>query len=576
MVRSRLALGGVKNLSESSTEESEPIGTHPGPEFDSSGTYAAPTAEVTRRSVFWHAILGRGRGRSLSFATVGLMIHQACEAAIPVLLGVTIDRAIATRDLGQLWWCLAALAVTFLILTVSYQKSSYKVVDIYSWGEHDLRQRSLARVLHPLGMVEKHGAGTALSITTSDSFRVAGVVWSIAQQASTIAAILVSGIVLLTISVWLGLGVFAGAFIMLAAMQHLARPLERVGMAEQASVANASEIAGDVVAGLRIVHGLHAQSEMSRRYREASEQSRRGAVRAGQLLLSYTGLSSIFSVVFLTLIALAAGLLVVAGDVTPGQLVTVVGLAQFLQNSLAYIGTFGANWSHKRASATRMSDFLSNPYLLSPGVPAAVETDHEAPLLQWRESDLSVPLNAGLIGVRVTQGGDTANAVSETIGLWRRPGRDELFLNGRSVLEIGPEQYRKQIVAPPKNGYVFTGTLAENVVGERGDIDARISDAVALDEIIDSLGGSNGDVGENGRRLSGGQRQRVLLAKAMHTDADLVVLNEPTTALDPITEQRVAHGLRELDRPILVFTTSRILLAACTQVIDLATDSEGR
>ncbi|GAA1608851.1 ATP-binding cassette domain-containing protein [Actinoplanes couchii] len=73
-------------------------------------------------------------------------------------------------------------------------------------------------------------------------------------------------------------------------------------------------------------------------------------------------------------------------------------------------------------------------------------------------------------------------------------------------------------------------------------------------------------LGEGGRRLSGGQCQRVLLARALHDPAEVIVLDEPTTALDPLTEQRVAQGLRDLGRTIVVITSSPVLLAACHEV----------
>jgi ABC-type multidrug transport system fused ATPase/permease subunit len=79
------------------------------------------------------------------------------------------------------------------------------------------------------------GTGEVLSVASSDTFRVAGVAWSIALQGATVAALLTAGTALLVISVPLGIGVFAGAVVVLLGMQALARPLERVGMAEQSS-----------------------------------------------------------------------------------------------------------------------------------------------------------------------------------------------------------------------------------------------------------------------------------------------------------------------------------------------------
>jgi putative ABC transport system ATP-binding protein len=81
--------------------------------------------------------------------------------------------------------------------------------------------------------------------------------------------------------------------------------------------------------------------------------------------------------------------------------------------------------------------------------------------------------------------------------------------------------------------------------------------------------GAATDLGQRGRFLSGGQAQRVALARALAADAPVLVLHDPTTAVDSVTEQQVADGLARLrqGRTTLVITTSPALLAACTRVV---------
>ncbi|GAB3262145.1 ABC transporter transmembrane domain-containing protein [Kineosporia babensis] len=509
------------------------------------------------RTVLRISLLRNGRGPRLGLATTGLMLHQACEAAVPVLIGVVIDRAVAPGDRGALLLWLGVLAVVFLVFSLSYQRASLGMVGVYGYGEHDLRQLTIARILHPRRQAALQREGEVLSVATSDTYRVAGVAWSIAQQSATLAAVGFATVVLLRISVPLGLGVLAGAVLVLWTMQALARPLEKVGMAEQASVAAASEVATDTLAGLRIVHGLGAQAEMIRRYRLASQASRVGAIAAARMLLAYQAVSTAVSVIYLAVLALAASWLAVAGQITPGQLVTVVGLAQFLQGSLDHVGTFGANWAHKRASARRLHGFVAEPFVLPAGSPEAVLGESS---LRWQGIDLGAKQ---LTGVKVSSAIE-ARRVAEVLGF--RVAAHGLTLRGQDVREIGPERYAENVVAPPHDAMVFSGTLRSNIVTGR-ELDADLLAASALDDVIDQWGTPDAPVGEGGRRLSGGQRQRVLLARALHAPGRVVVLDEPTTALDPVTEQRVANRLRELKRPIVVVTSSRILLDACDLVV---------
>ncbi|WP_215401757.1 ABC transporter ATP-binding protein [Leucobacter sp. CX42] len=536
------------------------------------------------------ALANDRRDRRLAAATFGLMLHQAAEAAVPILIGIIIDRAIEPGSLTQLLLWIGVLGATFLVLSLSYQRSARAMVSVFGFGEHDLRQLAASRVLHPRGVLGRRHPGELLSIATSDTGRVAGIAWSIAQQAATVTAVLSATIALLIISVPLGVGVGIGAVLVLLLMQWLARPLERAGSAEQAAVGHASEIATDALAGLRVIRGLGAQAEMQRRYGRASTTSRDRAITASRLLVTYQSVSTLISIVYLAVLALAAGWLALQGRITPGQLVTVVGLAQFLQGSLAHVGTFGANWAHKRASSKRLRELLETGYALpagdadlgagayrgsSTGVSAGGSA-HTPVLLSWappQGAPLEVHASDSLVGVRVDTPAE-ARTISAALGFRTSLAPGELQFCGTDACTLGPERMAACALAPPHDAALFTGTLRENVVRSgSADLSDRALAAAELDEVLDHLGHADAPIGAGGRRLSGGQRQRVLLARALHSDADVVVLDEPTSALDPITEQRVADGLRGLGRPIVVVTSSPILLAACSRIVDGRADA---
>lgn len=538
---------------------------------------------ASARAILRIALLRDRRGHRLGAATLGFMLHQAGEAAVPILLGVVIDQAVVRGDVWALVLWLTVLALVFVVLSMSYQRAALGMVRVYGHGEHDLRQLTAARALHPRRSKTTRGVGEVLSVTSSDTFRLAGVAWSIAEQGATVAALIVASVALLIISPVLGIGVLVGAVAVLLSMQALARPLEKLGMIEQSSVAGASDIATDTMDGLRIVRGLGAEAEMVRRYRVASRASLRGAVQSARRLVTYNSVSTAVSVVYLAVLAFAAAVMASNGHITIGQLVTVVALAQFLQGSLAHIGTFGANWAHKRGSARRVEAFVADPYQLPPersGATDSATASADIPLAWVQDDGTTVEIAAGeMTGVMVS-GASQARELSAKLGRRSSIEPGQLWVFGRDAVALAPDDYRRVVVAPPHDSAVFSGSIADNLVGpiavsgraESGApaCDSDVIRAAALDDVVAHVGTITADIGEGGQRLSGGQRQRVLLGRVLHEPAEVLVLDEPTSALDPLTEHAVALALRDLGRTIVVITSSPLLLDACHHVVDLS------
>jgi putative ABC transport system ATP-binding protein len=166
------------------------------------------------------------------------------------------------------------------------------------------------------------------------------------------------------------------------------------------------------------------------------------------------------------------------------------------------------------------------------------------------------------------------------------PESGSVALDGRAITELDPSALRAAIVVSAHDAEVFAGTLRENVLaGSARPADSRSESeppddtaiepalrAAHADEVARSLSdGLDTVLTEQGRSLSGGQRQRVALARALASDAPVLVLHDPTTALDSVTEARVAGALRQLrsGRTTIIATTSPALLASCDRVITL-------
>ncbi|GAA3897074.1 thiol reductant ABC exporter subunit CydD [Streptomyces lacrimifluminis] len=158
-----------------------------------------------------------------------------------------------------------------------------------------------------------------------------------------------------------------------------------------------------------------------------------------------------------------------------------------------------------------------------------------------------------------------------------RPTEGRVSVGGADLAGIDLDQWRSRVAWVPQRPHLFAGSIAENVRLARPDADdtavrRALADAGAL-EFVDTLPeGMHAVLGEDGAGLSAGQRQRLALARAFLADRPVLLLDEPTAALDGETEAEVVGAVRRLavGRTVLLVVHRPALLAVADRVVRLA------
>lgn len=504
------------------------------------------------------------------------IVWQVGESAVPVVMGLAIDRALATGNAGQLVLWLGVLLALYVALTVAARLSNRLTGCAVQLLQHRLRSTLSTAVLHPVGGTAHAPDGGVVSVMTNDVARLSNAVILMIIPVSRITAIGFIAASLLATHWLLGLVVLFGAPVAVWLMGVLSERLSHDTREYQWLLASTVGQATDLVAGYRVIKGVRAEAEATRRYRQASQETLVGARRNAGLLGRFLVGSGVVSGTFVAAVMGLTGWFAVDGQLSIGGLITAVGLTQALLPQIQAIASLSIpNLAGARASSARVLDVLRDNATSTAEpddatrreVTALPALDVVVPNVSGRS--VTVRVEPGeLVGVRADD--RTAARVVEALLDPRAGGGVEARLDGIAARELSSVEYRSRVTVGPHRATLFSGTLRDNVAvtaAAHQRVDAAVR-AAACDDFAADL---DVTVGEGGNRLSGGQRQRVALARALASDAPVLVLHDPTTAVDSVTEHAIAGRLRGVraGRSTLLIASAPALLGACDRVVEV-------
>ncbi|MFH8467054.1 ABC transporter ATP-binding protein [Streptomyces sp. NPDC017991] len=512
-------------------------------------------------------------------AALAAIVWQVGEAAVPVVMGLAIDRALATGNAGQLVLWLGVLVALYIVLTVAAKFAVQLTAFAIQLLQHRLRSTLSTGVLHPVGGGAHAPDGGVVSVMTNDVARLANGVQLVIMPIARIMTIGFIAVSLLRTHWLLGLAVLVGAPVAVWLMGVLSERLSRDTREYQGLLATTVGLATDVVAGYRVVKGMRAETEATRRYRHASQETLVGAKRNAGLLGRFLMGSGAVTGTFVAAVMGLAGWFAVDGQLSVGELIAAVGLAQALLPQIQSIANDSIpNLAGSRASSARILDVLKTDVAVTPEPDdAARPVVQQLPVLEVSTPAATIRVEPGeLVGVRTDD--LTAARVAEALLDPREPGGEvAVRLDGIAARELTAQEYRSQVTFTPHRVMLFSGTIRDNLTATAATPEL-VTAAVRAAACGDFAADLDLPVGEDGNRFSGGQLQRLALARALASDAPVLVLHDPTTAVDSVTEHTIAKRLRAVraGRSTLLITSSPALLGSCDRVVDLLKDAPVR
>ncbi|WP_179276446.1 ABC transporter ATP-binding protein [Rhodococcus sp. 14-1411-2a] len=508
-------------------------------------------------------------------------VHQLCETMVPVAIGLIVSRAIDTGDVTAMIVSLVGLAALFVTLSYAWRIGARIIVVAIEREAHLVRVEVAGRVLDPRGVRTELSAGELLTVSTSDAEKESWILDLIARVFASAVAVVASAVALLIIDVPLGLAVVIGTPVILIALQRLAPLLTRAATAQQARIAGVSGMATDLVSGVRPLRGIGAENAATERFVTSSRTALAATLKLARANNVYQGLSATVNALLAVGIAGTAGWFALQGRISVGEFITVIGLAQFVIEPLTGLARIPGVVAMVRGSADRLALVLGAEHVLpqsKSAVPA--RTDLGVDSVRFRSLD-GLTFRAepgemlGVVAYRPQDGEALAALLSGQISDADYTG--SVRVGGIPAGEIDLRRSRETVLVEPHLTDLFAGTVRSNVTAGRERPDAeldRVLQASAATDVVElHEAGLDHAVTDRGASLSGGQRQRVALARALSVDAPVLVLHDPTTAVDAVTEHAIARGIAELrhtersSQTTILITTSPALLSVTHRVL---------
>ena len=483
---------------------------------------------------------------------------------LPAWLAWAHDWGIGRHTLGvALFAGLATLVIAILSAVATYI-DNYYTTSVGQWVANDLRIR-IYEHLHRLSLrfYDTAKTGTLMSTITSD----VSTVQSFASS-STLGIIvdLVTIVFMLGLMIWLdwdftliAVGVTPFLLMFVMRFKKAVKEVTRTVRVKQ------SEVVAVVQEGLGSVRAIKAfgrQDLELAHMQAASHATIEAALKARQVKSLLSPVVSIVVALCTAIVLWKGTALIVAGTMTAGALTVYLAYLTKFFKPVKDLASMTSAIAQTTVALERIQKILSADEIIperadatDPGrVKGAIAFEHvafgygdDAPVLR----DVSFGIEPGQIVGIVGPTGSGKSTVLSLIPRFYDPSAGRVLIDGTDVATLKLAALRAQVGFVLQETVLFRGTIRENIAyGRPGASDEEIVAAAKLanaDEFISRMPhGYDSVVGERGDTLSGGQRQRIGIARAVIRNSPIMILDEPTAALDTESERLVIEGLQRL------------------------------
>ena len=501
----------------------------------------------------------RPKLRMMLLVAVFIILISLFDTVFPVLISYGIDAVVTSRTVQ-----------TIVLLTVAILLSG-----VFSWVSNFFRQWLTARsvgdvvlnlrrdafnavMARDMSFYDEYPTGKIVSRVTSDTEDFATVVTLALNLLSQVLLFFLIVIVLLFRSVQLSLLAFSILpFIVLIAL-GFRRIARRTTQRSQRSMARVNANVQQVVSGITVAKNFRQEQHMYDEFKQVNEQSYQVNVRSGFV---YNGVFPVLVLVAnigTVIVIYFGGRNVLGGSITAGDWFLFLQGIRLLWFPLTSIASFWSQFQLGLAASERVFALIdAEPRIhqldRQPVTRLAGEIEFRDMFFSYDDrqtvlAGFNLKIAAGETIAIVGHTGAGKSSIARLVARFYEFQGGQLLIDGRDIRTFDLRDYHQHLGIVPQIPFLFSGTVTDNIRYARPEATdeevALVAQHIGGGDWLDALPeGLNTLVGEAGRSLSLGQRQLVALARVLLQDPSIIILDEATASVDPLTEAQIQEGL---------------------------------
>ena len=516
-----------------------------------------------------------------------IVLDSLMSAALPILVARGIDTLAVDQSWARSLPLLAAILISgALAWTFNFFRQWYtarSVGDVVLELREDAFDAVMAR---DMSFYDEFATGKIVSRVTSDTQDFANVVTLTLNLMSQLLLVGVIFAVLFTINARLALMAAALAPIIVVVALAFRRIARRTTQQARRVLAEVNSNVQESVTGIAVAKAFRQEQTIYKVFQGVNQQSYRINLRQGFVFSGIFPVLNTIAGIGTAVIVWGGGMSVLGGQVSPGDWFLFVESISLFWFPLTGIASFWSQFQLGLSASERV-------FALIDAEPRVVQTDdqpveHLAGRIEFRDmtfsytdqervlTDFNLTIPAGQTIALVGHTGAGKSSLGKLVARFYEFQEGDLLIDGRDIRSFDLPSYRRRMGIVPQAPFLFSGTVADNIRYAKADAtDAEVravASRIGGGDWLDALeNGLDTDVGEEGRAISMGQRQLVAMARVLIQDPAIIILDEATASVDPLTEAQIQEGLDEVlrDRTAIVIAHRLSTIRAADRIIVL-------